>query len=307
MWELLGMTGTQDAYGDYIGSEYLLAYFEALSFSAYDWTLVFAVLFLIVELADDLVEKRMNKERAGETFSSIATQIPYYVSETVVFGGIVLLYFYLYTFIPWKLPETVTMAFIALILTDFVYYVEHRFMHNVRLFWLAHSVHHSSPVFNTATAFRFSIFDPVISGLFHLPLVLLGINPIFIFMGEILVQAYQFWIHNEVIGKLGPFEWVLNTPSHHRVHHGSDAKYIDKNFGGIFIVWDRLFGTFEEEDELPTYGLITPINTINPVKVQFYEFFRLWRDIRTARNAGEVLRYVFKGPGWKPQERDTGR
>ena len=300
MWELLNLIGTQDEYGNYTESVYVLVRYVALSFSAYDWTLVFAALFLFVELVDDLIEKRINKERIGETFSSLATQIPFYMSETVVFGGVVLGYFYIYTFIPWKLPETATVAFLAVFLADFVYYVEHRLMHNIRLFWLAHSVHHSSPVLNTATAFRFSLFDPVISGLFHLPLVLLGINPIFIFMGELLVQVYQFWIHNEMMGKLGPFEWFLNTPSHHRVHHGANAKYIDKNFGGILIVWDRLFGTFQQEEELPTYGLITPINTINPIKVQFYEFFRLWRDLRTARNAGEFFGYVFKGPGWKP-------
>ena len=300
MWELLNLIGTQDEYGNYTESVYVLVRYVALSFSAYDWTLVFAALFLFVELVDDLIEKRINKERIGETFSSLATQIPFYMSETVVFGGVVLGYFYIYTFIPWKLPETATVAFLAVFLADFVYYVEHRLMHNIRLFWLAHSVHHSSPMLNTATAFRFSLFDPVISGLFHLPLVLLGINPIFIFMGELLVQVYQFWIHNEMMGKLGPFEWFLNTPSHHRVHHGANAKYIDKNFGGILIVWDRLFGTFQQEEELPTYGLITPINTINPIKVQFYEFFRLWRDLRTARNAGEFFGYVFKGPGWKP-------
>lgn len=300
MWELLDLIGTQDAYGNYTESVYVLIRYVALSFSAYDWTLVFAALYLFVELVDDLIEKRMNKERIGETFSSLATQIPFYVSEAVVFGGTVLGYFYIYTFIPWKLPETATVAFLAVFLADFVYYVEHRLMHKVRLFWLAHSVHHSSPVLNTATAYRFSMFDPVISGLFHLPLVLLGINPIFIFMGELLVQVYQFWIHNEMIGKLGPLEWVLNTPSHHRVHHGANAKYLDKNFAGILIVWDRLFGTFQREEELPTYGLITPINTINPIKVQFYEFFRLWRDLRTARNAGEFFGYVFKGPGWKP-------
>ena len=300
MWELLDLIGTQDAYGNYTESVYVLVRYVALSFLAYDWTLVFAALYLFVELVDDLIEKRMNRERIGETFSSLATQIPFYVSEAVVFGGVVLGYFYIYTFIPWKLPETATVAFLAVFLADFVYYVEHRLMHKIRLFWLAHSVHHSSPVLNTATAFRFSLFDPVISGLFHLPLVLLGINPIFIFMGEILVQVYRFWIHNEMIGKLGPLEWFLNTPSHHRVHHGANAKYIDKNFAGILIVWDRLFGTFQREEELPTYGLTTPINTINPIKVQFYEFFRLWRDLRTARNAGEFFGYVFKGPGWKP-------
>ena len=300
MWELLDMTGAHDAYGGFMESGAVLARFEALSLTAYDWTLVFALLFLTVEHADDLFAKRLNRQRLGETFSSLATQIPFYVSEGAVFGGVVLVYFHIHALIPWKLPETVTVACLAVFLADFVYYVEHYCMHRIRLLWVAHSVHHSSPVLNTATAFRFSLFDPLASGMFHLPLVLLGINPVFIFMGEILVQVYQFWIHNEMIGRLGPLEWVLNTPSHHRVHHGSDAKYLDRNYGGISIVWDRLFGTFQREEELPTYGLTTPINTINPLGVQFYELIHLWRDVRTAGKAGEFWGYVFRAPGWKP-------
>lgn len=300
MWELLDVTGAQDAYGSFMESGAVLARFEALSFTAYDWTLLFAVLFLIVELADDLLARRLNRERVGETFSSLATQIPFYVSEGVVFGGVVLVYFYIHAFIPWKLPETAAVAFLAVFLADFVYYMEHYCMHRIRLLWIAHSVHHSSPVLNTATAFRFSLFDPLVSGVFHLPLVLLGINPVFVFMGEILVQVYQFWIHNEMIGRLGPLEWFLNTPSHHRVHHGSDAKYIDRNYGGISIIWDRLFGTFRREEELPTYGLTTPINTINPIKVQFHEFIHLWRDVRKARDSGELWGYLFRAPGWRP-------
>ncbi len=281
-------------YEKFIISNPILAHFETLTFSIYDWTLVFAVFFLAIEMIDDIVERRINKARFAETISSITTQVPYYLSETIVFGFVVYLYFYVYETIPWKLPNSTEVAFLAVFLADFIYYVEHYVMHKLRLFWLAHSVHHSSPVMNTATAFRFSIFDPFISGFFHLPLVFLGINPILIFMGEILVQAYQFWIHNEMIGKLGPLEWILNTPSHHRTHHGSDKKYLDKNFGGILIIWDRLFRTFQKEEELPTYGLTTPIHTINPIKVQFYEFVLLWRDLKNAKSISGFIRSFLK-------------
>lgn len=288
-------------YVEYVYNNPVLGYFEALSFSIYDWTLLFAILFITIEILDDVVEGRFGKRRFSETLSSIATQIPFYIAEVTVFGFVVFGYFYIYEFIPWKLTDSGWIALLAVFLADFVYYVEHYLMHKVRVFWLAHSVHHSSPEFNTATAFRFSIFDPFISGMFHLPLVLLGINPVFIFMGEILVQAYQFWIHNEMIKKLGPLEWVFNTPSHHRVHHGSDRKYLDKNFGGITIIWDRLFGTFQEEEEIPTYGLTTPINTVNPIKVQFFEFGLLWKDLKKTAGAKNKLLLFIKGPGWRPK------
>ncbi len=279
---------------------YWLEYFEAISFSIYDWTLVFALLFLTLELSNDLVTKRFSGERFLETLSSCFTQVPFYLAEVFVFGGVVYLYFILYEYIPWKQPVNAYTGVLVLLIADFIYYVEHFCAHRIRLLWLAHSVHHSSSMMNTATAFRFSLFDPMLSAVFHLPLVLMGFNPILIFAAEILVQAYQFWIHNEMVGKLGPIEWLFNTPSHHRVHHGSDDKYIDKNFGGILIIWDRIFGTFQKEEQTPNYGLTTPMTSKNPLTVQFYEFPRLYQDLVKAQGAREVFGYLFKGPGWRP-------
>lgn len=277
----------------------LLEYFEFIGFDLYDWTLVFALGFLLLEILDDVLESRLDGRRLGETLSNLLTQIPYYLAELLVFGVYVTAAFVIYEYIPWKLPVTPLVAIATLFISDFIYYVEHYCGHKVRLLWLAHSVHHSSPIMNISTAFRFSFFDPFVSALFHLPLVFLGFHPILIFMSEVIVQAYQFWIHNEMIGKLGPLEWVLNTPSHHRVHHGSDNKYLDKNFGGILIIFDRLFGTFQAEEELPTYGLTTPINTVNPVKVQLYEFPRLLHDLRRARRWQDKLGYLLRSPGWQ--------
>lgn len=277
-----------------------LEYIEFMSFNIYDWVLVFAVLFLTLELLNELITRRFTGERFLETLSSLFTQVPYYLLEFTVFGGAVYLYFSIYELIPWKIPVNGYSALLVLLLADLTYYIEHYAIHRIRLFWLAHSVHHSSGVYNTATAFRFSLFDPMVSILFHLPLVLMGFNPILIFAAEILVQAYQFWIHNEMIGKLGPLEWFLNTPSHHRVHHGSDKQYIDKNFGGILIVWDRLFGTFQKEESLPTYGLTTPMTSKNPITVQFYEFPRLYKDLVKARTRSEFFSYLLKPPGWQP-------
>ena len=273
---------------------------EQMSIDVYDWTLVFAILFLTVELLDEGISRRLNGERVLETLSSLFTQIPFYFTEVIVFSVAVYSYFTIHEYIPWKMPDSSATFLLVLVMADFVYYVEHFCMHKVRLFWVAHSVHHSSRVFNTATAFRFSLFDPIISATFHLPLLLLGFNPIYIFAAEILIQAYQFWIHNEMVGKLGPIEWFFNTPSHHRVHHGSDSEYIDKNFGGILIVWDRLFGTFAKEEKLPKYGLTVELPSKNPITVQFFEFGNLFKDLRQAQGFKQRIGYVFRSPGWKP-------
>lgn len=281
-----------------------LQYIEFISFNIYDWVLVFALAFLALELLNDAVTKRFSGERMLETLSSCLTQIPYYLSEVFIFGAAVYGFFMIHELVPWKIPVNMHTAALVLLLADLTYYIEHYCIHKVRLFWLAHSVHHSSSMMNTATAFRFSLFDPVVSVLFHLPLVLMGFNPVLIFAAEILVQAYQFWLHNEMVGKLGPLEWLFNTPSHHRVHHGSDEKYIDKNFGGILIIWDRLFGTFQKEEEIPKYGLTTPMTSKNPITVQFYEFPRLYRDLKQAQNMREFFGYLLKGPGWKPDSRE---
>ncbi|MCG8671587.1 MAG: sterol desaturase family protein [Pseudomonadales bacterium] len=288
-----------------IDSSHLLSitdYFEQMSVDVYDWVLVFALLFLGLELLDDAANHRLSKNRLLETVSSIVTQIPYYITEIMIFAVAVYSYFAIYKLIPWKMPVNTYSFLLVLLMADFTYYVEHFCLHKIRLFWLAHSVHHSSNVMNTATAFRFSLFDPIVSALFHIPLLLMGFHPIFIFAAEILIQAYQFWIHNEMVGKLGPLEWVFNTPSHHRVHHGSDKEYIDTNYGGILIIWDRIFGTFAKETKLPTYGLTTPMTSKNPFVVQFYEFPKLFRDLRKAKSIGQFFGYLLRPPGWQPKQ-----
>ncbi len=137
-------------------------------------------------------------------------------------------------------------------------------MHRVNLLWATHSVHHSSPFFNISVAYRFGPMDGVWPIFFHLPLVFLGFNPFVVFFAEMFVQLFQTALHTEAVKKLPrPFEWIFNTPSHHRVHHASNRKYLDANYAGIFIIWDRLFGTFVKEDEKIVYGLVKPIPEIN--------------------------------------------
>ncbi|MEU5721960.1 sterol desaturase family protein [Micromonospora sp. NPDC047738] len=183
---------------------------------------------------------------------------------------------------------------------DLAYYWFHRLHHEVRVFWASHVIHHSSVYFNLSTALRQS-WTPMTSLPFWLPLALLGIPPWMIFLQQSISLLYQFFLHTERINVLPrPIELVLNTPSHHRVHHGANAEYLDRNYAGILIVWDRLFGTFEPERAAVRYGLTKNINTYNPLRVATHEFAAIWADARAARTWRDRLGYVFGRPGWQP-------
>ena len=202
---------------------------------------------------------------------------------------------------PWHLPATAWYTWVAAILgVDVLFYLYHRTAHRVRLIWATHQAHHSSEYFNFATALRQKWNN---SGeiLMWIPLPLLGIPPWMVFVSFSFNLIYQFWIHTERIGKLWrPVEFVFNTPSHHRVHHGMDALYLDKNYGGILILWDRLFGSFQAEEFRPTYGLTKPVNTFNIWRLQTREYAAIGRDVRTARGLRAKIGYVFGPPGWAP-------
>lgn len=187
----------------------------------------------------------------------------------------------------------------AMVGIDFAYYWFHRLHHEVRFLWAAHVTHHSSTRYNLATALR-QTWTPVTGLVFYAPLPLLGIDPALLATAYGLNLLYQFWIHTELIDRLGPLEWVLNTPSHHRVHHGTNVQYLDRNHGGILIVWDRLFGTFEPERERVVYGLTKNIGSYNPVWIAFHEFVAIARDVLRPGTLGVRLRYLLAPPGWSP-------
>lgn len=202
---------------------------------------------------------------------------------------------------PWQLPAdawyTWLIAFVGL---DFLFYWEHRLAHRVRLIWATHQAHHSSEYFNFTTALR-QKWNNSAGILMWLPLPLLGVPPALVFAAYSLNLVYQFWIHTEHIGKLWrPIEFVFNTPSHHRVHHGSDSEYLDRNYGGTLIIWDRLCGSFAAEEHRPTYGLTTPVDTYNIWRLQTHEYVAIARDVRAARGVRTRLGLVFGPPGWKP-------
>lgn len=202
---------------------------------------------------------------------------------------------------PWQLPAdawyTWVIAFVGL---DFLFYWEHRLAHRVRLIWATHQAHHSSEYFNFTTALR-QKWNNSAGILMWLPLPLLGVPPAIVFAAYSLNLVYQFWIHTEHIGKLWrPIEYVFNTPSHHRVHHGSDSEYLDRNYGGTLIIWDRLFGSFAPEVHRPTYGLTTPVDTYNIWRLQTHEYVAIARDVRAARGFRTRLGLVLGPPGWAP-------
>ena len=202
--------------------------------------------------------------------------------------------------IPWSLWAFV----LAFILDDLAYYVFHRSAHRVRWFWASHVIHHSSQHYNLSTALRQTWTGFLsLSFLFRLPLFLIGFPPAMIFFVAGLNLVYQFWIHTEQVGRLPRWiEAVMNTPSHHRVHHATNARYLDRNYAGVFIVWDRLFGTFEpEQDAEPCrYGIIHNLPGFNPLWAAVHEWVGIARDLARARSLPEAWGYCVRPPGWKP-------
>ncbi len=216
---------------------------------------------------------------------------------------LILVFFYEIT--PLRMPADAWWTYVLLFFADdLAYYWFHRVSHEVRVFWGSHVVHHSSEHFNLSTALR-QTWVPMTYVPFWIPLALLGFAPWMILLQQSVSLIYQFWIHTERIRTMPRwFEAVFNTPAHHRVHHGANQQYLDKNYAGILIIWDRLFGTFEPEGERVRYGLTKNIKTFNPVRAAFHEYIAIWHDVRGARNWHDRMGYMFGGPGWQPDGHD---
>jgi alkylglycerol monooxygenase len=230
----------------------------------------------------------------------ILQQLVEVFAKTALFAGYVLVYD------RWRLAEiplTAVWAWVACFLgVDFFYYWFHRTSHRVNAVWATHVVHHQSEEYNLSVALRQGAFQGWFSWAFYLPLALVGFPPLMFLTLSAFDTLYQFWIHTRAIGRLGPLEWVLNTPSHHRVHHACNPKYIDRNYAGTLIVWDRLFGTFKREEDEPVYGITKPLRSWNPV----WANLQVWVDLagkarRTSRLADRV-RLFLRPPGWQPDE-----
>jgi sterol desaturase/sphingolipid hydroxylase (fatty acid hydroxylase superfamily) len=193
------------------------------------------------------------------------------------------------------------------VLDDFTYYWMHRLNHEVRLFWAGHVSHHSAIKMNYATALRQGVGERLHKYLFWLPLPLLGFDALMIFMMMSINLFYQFWIHTELVNRLPAFvEAVFNTPSHHRVHHASNHQYLDRNHAGVFILWDKLFGSFaaEQPGDPPQYGLTKNITSYRPIDVATHEYQAIWKDVRRATRWQDKLKYIFLAPGWSHDGED---
>ncbi len=241
--------------------------------------------------------------RARDVFTCLALgtlQTLFGVVAAVVLTG---LYQWVYAHRAFTLPDDHAAVWIfAFVGVDFCYYWFHRASHRMMLTWATHAPHHSSEHYNFAVALRQGPIQPLASRFFYLPLAWLGVSfETFVVLVSINT-LYQFWIHTELVRRLGPLEWFLNTPSHHRVHHGCNGRYLDKNHGGIFIVWDRLFGTFVAEDDHdpPVFGTVTPLSTWNPLVASWVPFSEIVQKAKAGRGVVDVVKAVVAPPEWLP-------
>ena len=219
-------------------------------------------------------------------------------SKVLVFSVFILVYNNLRVF---TIPFTWWSMLLLLFAEDLIYYWNHRIAHECRLFWASHVVHHSSQKYNLSTALRQTWTGGFLAVVFWLPLPLLGFHPVMILAQMSISLIYQYWIHTEFIQKMPLwFEAVFNTPSHHRVHHATNPQYLDRNHAGIFIFWDKWFGSFEPEVEKPSYGLVKNITSFNPLYVAFHEWIDLFSDVFSSKTSLlNRLKYLLKPPGWK--------
>jgi sterol desaturase/sphingolipid hydroxylase (fatty acid hydroxylase superfamily) len=271
------------------------------------YALPFFVLFIGVEVVAvrHAAREDLRGYDARDARTSIGMGVGSLVFSTLLKTVSLVVYVFLWTYAaPWHVPADTWWSWVLLIvLVDLAWYVTHRFSHRVRFAWAGHQAHHSSEYFNLSTAVR-QKWNPWVEGIFWLPLPLLGFTPWTIYIAFSVNLVYQFFIHTETVDKLPrPVELVMNTPSHHRVHHGSDPEYLDSNYGGIFIVWDRLFGTFVEERRRPRYGLTKPVDTYNVFRLQYGEYAAMIADVRAARGLRAKLGHVVGPPGWRPTEK----
>ncbi len=266
------------------------------------WLFFIAILLEIV-----IIQRKQIAYSWRETSASFVVAIGHFISA-VLFK---IIPFTVYTWVWQHRIATIELNHVTDYLwlflgIEFCYYWYHRSTHRIRWFWATHLVHHSSEYFNFSAAYRLGWTAPI-SGhfIFFTPLAWLGFPPLAILVTLSLNLLYQFWVHTELVPKLGILEWVFNTPSHHRVHHAFNDRYIDCNYGGVLIVFDRLFGTFvEETDEEPCrYGLTQPIRSNNPVKIAFAGWRSLWQDLSQAQTLRERIQYLILPPNWRPDRK----
>ncbi len=241
---------------------------------------------------------RLAGRRGRGMLTSTFCLLPATLIEVLGFGALLGLYYAVAELAPWQRANTWPTALACLVLVDFCYYVEHRLAHRVNLLWsLYHSVHHSADHFDQTVALRVSFMDFFFSPLIYLPLVAVGFDPILVLVCLGLVLAWQQWLHTELVGRLPLLDPWLNTPSNHRVHHGRNPEYVDTNYGGILMIWDRIFSSYAAERAPVDYGLVAPLTSRHPLAVHFHVFVKLFRRLRAAPSLRRRLRLLLGPPG----------
>lgn len=257
------------------------------------------ILLILIELLVASIQKRELYE-TRDTFSSLALGLGNVITGLVSKAIVLVCYAAMYELRLITLGWAWYIWLIGFFAEDFSYYWFHRLSHSIGWFWASHVVHHSSTRYNLSTALRQTWTGNFTGGfVFWLWMPLAGFHPLMVMSLQSISLLYQFWIHTEAIHRLpAPIEYIFNTPSHHRVHHGSDLKYLDKNHAGILIIWDRMFGSFKSEEERPTYGLTRNLETHNPVRIAFLTWKQLYRKARASGNLRDGIGYFLRPPGW---------
>lgn len=255
--------------------------------------------FLLLLLAEAIAAAIMRRDlyQVKDTAASLTMGVGNVMVGLVTKTAIFFLFDFLYDFRIFDLGFAWWVWVLAFVADEFSYYWFHRTSHECRLFWASHVVHHSSQRYNLGTALRQTWTGSFYGFIFWLWMPIVGFSPYVILTMQAVSLLYQFWIHTELVRSMGPLEHVLNSPSHHRVHHASNPQYIDRNHGGTLIIWDRLFGTFESEAEPCVYGLTRNINTYNPLRIAFHEWADMVRDVGSAHTWRERIQTVFGRPG----------
>jgi sterol desaturase/sphingolipid hydroxylase (fatty acid hydroxylase superfamily) len=268
---------------------------EKLSYIQYVFILLIIFTEAFFSLRNNLHEYKIKDTLANICIAGVNWIISFFLKGFIFLALIEIQKYSLFNF------RNSIIAWIGLFfLSDLFHYGFHYLEHKSRFFWATHSVHHSSSTFNFSTAIRTAHTNTVYKLVYQIPLCLIGFDAYMVILIHSTMLLYGFFQHTEFIKKMGWFEYFLNTPSHHRVHHACDEKYLDKNFGLVLIIWDKLFGTFQPEEEKPTYGLTKPIKTYNPFKIVFHEWIAITKDVVKAKSWKEGLAYAFNKPGWNP-------
>ena len=258
--------------------------------------IVLAMIFVEILISN---WRQKNYYKTQDTLCTIGLLAGNIIVAFSIKGLILALHFYLYQYKIFELSGMLPLWLfwiLTFVVIDLVFYIYHRMSHRIRFLWAIHLSHHSSEEMNFAVSFRQAWFGPVSKIPFFMLLPMLGFDPTIIAAAGVISTLWGIVGHTQIIGKLGFIEWFFNTPSHHRVHHGSNKQYIDKNYGNLLIIWDRMFGTFEPEEEPVKFGLVNNVNTYNPAKITFMAWSSMIDDIKKKKNLSEMLSTIMEPP-----------